>query len=332
VTADGLSAGAVARRLGVAVTTLRTWHQRYGLGPSRHTQGHHRRYSADDLARLDVMRRLTAQGVPPAEAASWARRMPAQAARTPDAAGRTPADVVSDEPPTTGRHGGGNTIAVGRAGPAARGLARAAMRMDAAAMREQIDRSIVDHGVVQTWDTVLCPVLIGVGQRHAATAALVEVEHLISRTVSEALGAVPRPPGGAGVPPILLACADEEQHSLALEALAAALAEAGLPARMLGGRVPPPALRDAVARIGPVAVVLWAQLPDTADPAQLTGILTAPAPPLLVVAAGPGWRRDALPDGVVVPGSLGEAVTLVTAAAGAGAGPGRAGARRKDPA
>ena len=42
---EALSAGAVARRLGVAVTTLRTWHQRYGLGPSQHVPGQHRRYT-----------------------------------------------------------------------------------------------------------------------------------------------------------------------------------------------------------------------------------------------------------------------------------------------
>ncbi|HKT04416.1 MAG TPA: MerR family transcriptional regulator, partial [Rugosimonospora sp.] len=65
----GYSAGEVARRLGVAVTTLRTWHQRYGLGPSRHAPGEHRRYSEQDLARLNVMVRRTAQGIPAAEAA-----------------------------------------------------------------------------------------------------------------------------------------------------------------------------------------------------------------------------------------------------------------------
>ncbi|MEU8189790.1 MerR family transcriptional regulator, partial [Micromonospora carbonacea] len=69
---EALSAGAVARRLGVAVTTLRTWHQRYGLGPSQHLPGHHRRYTPADLARLEIMRKLTAEGVTPAEAARWA--------------------------------------------------------------------------------------------------------------------------------------------------------------------------------------------------------------------------------------------------------------------
>jgi methanogenic corrinoid protein MtbC1 len=64
-----LTVAAVARRLGVAPSTLRTWDRRYDLGPSAHTAGSHRRYSPEDLARLVVMRRLTLEGVPPADAA-----------------------------------------------------------------------------------------------------------------------------------------------------------------------------------------------------------------------------------------------------------------------
>lgn len=67
-----ITVAAVARRLGVAASTLRTWDRRYGLGPSGHTAGSHRRYSAADLGRLMVMRRLTVEGVPPAEAAQIA--------------------------------------------------------------------------------------------------------------------------------------------------------------------------------------------------------------------------------------------------------------------
>jgi len=68
-----LTVAAVARRLGVAPATLRTWDRRYGLGPSEHTAGSHRRYSGIDVARLMIMRRLTLEGVPPSEAASIAR-------------------------------------------------------------------------------------------------------------------------------------------------------------------------------------------------------------------------------------------------------------------
>nr|WP_230417195.1 MerR family transcriptional regulator [Micromonospora tarapacensis] len=295
-----MSAGVVARRLGVAVTTLRTWHQRYGLGPSQHAPGHHRRYTPPDLARLEIMRRLTAEGVSPAEAARWARQTPdTQAAGMP--AGKR------------ARDGGGATIPVGRAGPAARGLARAAMRLDAAAISEAISRAIATDGVVGTWDRLLRPVLAAIGERHAATGVLIEVEHLMSRCVSAALTAAAMGRPAPGPPRILLSCADEEQHSLPLEALAAALAEVGVGYRMLGARVPVAALLDAVDRTGPAAVVVWSHTRATADPAQLSALLTAPRRPLLVLAAGPGWRAGTLPTAVVRPIDLSEAVALAIA-------------------
>ncbi|MGW4497695.1 MerR family transcriptional regulator [Micromonospora sp. NPDC004336] len=302
---EALSAGAVARRLGVAVTTLRTWHQRYGLGPSEHVPGHHRRYTPADLARLEIMRRLTAQGVTPAEAARWARGAPDVAPA--DAPARPRARAAG------ARDGGGPTIPVGRAGPAARGLARAAMRLDPVAISAAIAHAIEADGVVATWDGLLRPVLVGIGERHAATAGLVEVEHLVSRCVSEAFAAVARAWAPGDPPRILLSCADEEQHSLPLEALAAALAEVGVGYRMLGARVPVAALVEAVNRTGPAAVVIWSHTRATADPAQLTALLAAPRRPLLVLAAGPGWRADSLPAGVVRPVDLTEAVSLALA-------------------
>jgi methanogenic corrinoid protein MtbC1 len=298
---DGLTAGAVARRLGVAVTTLRTWHQRYGLGPSHHIPGHHRRYNAEDLARLDVMRKLTARGVAPAEAAAWARRITDTAALDSTAA---PAAA-----PTPARDGGGTAIPVGRAGPAARGLARAAMRLDAPGMRELLHSYIDAHGVIATWNDVVVPVLIGIGDRYQATQRYVDVEHLASRCITETFSRLRRPAPGQH-PQILLACADEEQHSLPLEALAAALAEEGAPCRLLGARVPTSALSDAVDRTGPAVVVVWSQLPHTADPDQLVRLRNGRHQPLLIAAAGPGWDPGTLPAGIPLVHSLTDAVRL----------------------
>ncbi|WP_173042512.1 MerR family transcriptional regulator [Phytohabitans flavus] len=293
---DGLSAGEVARRLGVAVTTLRSWHRRYGLGPDQHEARHHRRYTGEDLSRLEVMCRLTGEGMPAAEAARAALAVhPLDVSERPAAAGIPSA-----------RAGGGNTIPVGGAGPEARGLARAAMRLDVATMSSVITRMIRERGVVHTWDHLLRPVLAGVGERHAASGALVEVEHLLSRTASDALAAVPRP-AGAPAPRTLLACAEEEQHSLPVEALAAALAERGHRSLLLGARVPPRALAAVVGRLGPTVVVLWSHAPSTADPTQLNSLRGTP----LVAAAGPGWPRAGLPPAIARPTSLDEALALV---------------------
>jgi hypothetical protein len=212
------------------------------------------------------------------------------------------------------RDGGGHAIRTGRAGPAARGLARAAMRLDGPALRDILEMTVTDRGVVATWEEVIMPVLIGVGERYAATKRFIEVEHILSRCVTEVFGSVSRPPSSQ-VPRVLLAAADEEQHTLPLEALAAALAEAGVPTRLLGARVPAQALGDAIARTGPAVLVLWSQLPGTADPAQWQLVLSSRHRPLLVAAAGPGWLPDQLPDGVTQLGSLPEAVSLVSAAA-----------------
>lgn len=305
---DSASAGDVARRLGIAVTTLRTWHQRYGLGPSQHPPGRHRRYTEADIARLDLMAQLTARGLPAAEAARTVlTRPPVPAA--PPTAGHDSAGHDGSSRNGGGHDGGGHTIAVGpAAGPAARGLARAAMRLDTATISGLITTAIRDHGVADTWNDLLCPVLVGLGKRHAATGRLIEVEHLLSRCVSEALTAVPRPDDPARQPRLLLACAAEEQHTLPLEALAAALAEHGATSRVLAPRVPSTALTATIHRTRPTAVLIWSHTQATGDPHQLQACLLGRHQPLLA-AAGPGWPD--LPPTIERPADLTTALALL---------------------
>lgn len=113
-----LTVAAVARRLGVAPATLRTWDRRYGLGPSEHTAGSHRRYSATDVGRLMVMRRLTLEGVPPAEAAGIAR-----ASEVPDDLGLASVTAIAGRPVPVGGPSAATSPPVGEdvwpaAGPA----------------------------------------------------------------------------------------------------------------------------------------------------------------------------------------------------------------------
>ncbi|MGA5220798.1 MerR family transcriptional regulator [Streptomyces cinereoruber] len=298
----GLTTGAVARRLGVSPTTLRSWDRRYGIGPAAREDGRHRRWAPEDVAMLEEMCRLTASGAPPAEAARIARTARAagagavsgtDGAEVPGTAG--PGAVPRTEPGTRvrsaepesypGRPGGprrnrpeeprparqpgsGNGLPLGDVRRECRGLARAAVRLDGPALDALLRDAVADHGLVTAWEEVMAPTLHAVGRKWESSGdRYVEVEHLLSWHVSTALRQVA--PAGhrsvAPVPPVLLACVPGEQHTLPLEALAAGLSERGLPTRMFGAAVPAEALDAAVRRMGPAAVVLWSQARSTAN-------------------------------------------------------------------
>jgi hypothetical protein len=53
----------------VPTATLRSWNQRYGIGPADHDRGRHRRYSAADIATVQRMHRLMGEGADPRSAA-----------------------------------------------------------------------------------------------------------------------------------------------------------------------------------------------------------------------------------------------------------------------
>jgi DNA-binding transcriptional MerR regulator len=300
----------VARRLGVATGTLRTWDRRYGLGPSEHQSGARRRYTARDVARLDLMRRLMLEGVTPAEAARVA-------ARTGDAAEAAP--VASPRPAGTTRRpgdraGGGRVVPLREGSPAARGLARAAMSLDGDACTAMLVASLRRRGVVPTWNEVLRPVLTGVGDRWRSTGSGVEIEHLLSESAEAALRSGTRTHQAApGVRPVLLAALEPEDHRLPVVALAAALAERAVPVRMLGARLPVRALADAVVRTGPVAVFLWSH--GAGGPARLPTAdrLGAVRPRPALVLGGPGWEGERWRPELTWVGDLDEAVrTLVS--------------------
>ncbi len=319
-----LTVAAVARRLGVAPATLRTWDRRYGLGPTLHATGAHRRYSPADIARLEAMRRLVLDGVPPAEAARVVRgrpdldgppRSPAGAPGPPGPSGRLaeldppPAPPVRLPPAGPGGPGG-RVLALPGGSADVRGLARAAMALDAGTVRAVLERSVGELGVVPTWEDLLSPVLVAIGERWAATGDGVEVEHLLAETAIGVLRRMTDAPEPRNGRPVLLACAPGELHSLPLSALAAALSEHRIGVRMLGGSLPARALAAAVRRTGPAALLVWAHLPETADPAMLAR-LPLLRPPVAVLAGGTGWVGRALPAKVTYATDLTAAVALI---------------------
>ena len=300
-----LGVAAVARRLGVATGTLRTWDRRYGVGPDEHPAGSPRRYTPRDLARLEVMHRLMLEGVTAAEAARIALGTDLPTEATPVRSARSPRQ----------RPGGGRVVAMPNASPAARGLARAATSLDSDACITQLLSAVRRDGVLPTWHDLLLPVLSGLGERWRATGRGVVAERLLSESAEVALYAGTQPTRGIGAPirgrPVLLAALEGEDHRLPLVALSAALTERAVPSRMLGVRLPLRALRDAVTRTGPSAVFLWAQ---GVGSAALPGpeVFRAVRPRPVVVLGGPGYEAEQARPGVSWVTGLEEAVAALT--------------------
>ncbi|MGW3634941.1 MerR family transcriptional regulator [Streptomyces sp. NPDC005122] len=326
----GVTTGSLARKLGVSPTTLRSWDRRYGIGPAVRTDGRHRRWTPEDVAMLQEMCRFTAAGLPPAEAARAAKERARGGTRSPALSlVRPPAEPrAAKAPPARVRPVGapasrpGTGLPLGDVRQECRGLARAAVRLDAAAVQSLLTAAVGAHGLATAWDEVMVPALRAVGRKWESSGdRYVEVEHLLSWHISATLrhvyvGSARNPRTGG--PPVLLACLPDEPHTLPLEALGAVLTERGVPALMLGGAVPVEALVAAVRRVGPAAVVLWAQSRSTANlplARHVAGTrwgVRGARTQSLVLLSGPGWDEDSGP-GLLRPLRLDDALRMLGA-------------------
>jgi DNA-binding transcriptional MerR regulator len=265
-----LTVAAVARRIGVAPATLRTWDRRYGLGPSLHEAGSHRRYSPADLAKLTLMRRLISSGVSPADAAEQAKA-----------------------------HKGAVKIAklvnkFEHREELVDAIHRAAKILDKSFIETVLRKDIAENGVIASWTEVIVPLLVIVGDEWERTGAGIEVEHMLSELLKNIIGeGVPEIKKPKNAQPVLLAAVGEEVHCLALHALAAALAERGIESFFLGARTPLEAIDAMVRRSAPPAIFLWAQLKHNGDEKFFREI-PAIRPTPRIILGGPGWNlKDA---------------------------------------
>ena len=286
-----LTVAAVARRLGVAPATLRTWDRRYGLGPSTHESGEHRRYCPADLSRLMLMRRLISAGVAPSDAAEQAKRDK----------GKTKLEHIVRE------------FEVREDVVAAINKALQAFDID---FVEETLRSELDlHGVIEGWHEVIVPTLIAIGEAWEESGQGIEIEHAFTEVLKKVFRErIIECETTINPHPVILAAVGEEQHSLPLHALQAALGEIGIKVHFLGARTPIEALTATISRIAPPAVFLWALLPHNANPdfyRQLPAVRPAPR----IVLGGPGWDPEECADATLVMG-LGNACEEIASAVG----------------
>jgi DNA-binding transcriptional MerR regulator len=291
-TEEKLTVAAVARRIGVAPATLRTWDRRYGLGPSDHEEGEHRRYCPNDLAKLTMMRRLIVAGVTPADAAEQAK-----ACKT-----IVPLKKIVKEFEV-------REEVVGA-------LYKALQGFDHVFVETTLAHEIDTYGVQGAWSDVIVPVLFLIGEEWENNQKGIEVEHLFSEILKRSMhNRVVELKKPINPRPVLLAAVGEELHSLPIYALAAALCERNIQTSVLGARTPLEALSAMVTRCAPPAIFLWAQLPKNAE-SKYWNEIPAIRPAPRIVVGGPGW--DAIScDEVVRAEGLEQACEEITQALGA---------------
>ena len=292
---DGVvwSVGDVAAALGLPTSTVRTWERRYGLSPSERTSGGHRRYTTQDVERIRRVRQLVDQGVSPSEAA------------------RSVLQAAVDEVSTYGGPG------VGTAEAWSDQVLAAARTLDVAALRELVTTAVEARGVTASWDEYLSPMLRRVGEDWTSGTLEIGAEHLVSEAVLTALRARVHALVGdtrTSRPAAILASAEDDQHSLPVVALQAALAEQKVDAHAFGQRLPAAALATVVARTQPKAMFLWASI-ERPRGDRLHRVLSALSGKTTIVLGGPGWRGTAIPQARVATDLSSAVSTLVAAVA-----------------
>lgn len=225
-----LTVAAVAARLGVAPSTLRTWDRRYGLGPSGRAAGSHRRYTAEDVARLDTMRRLTLAGAAPSDAARVAASS-APALRAVPAG--TPAAPEPDQPVFVD----------------ALTLAAAAANGEDSRVRRMVQWVVRERGIVGAWSEIGQPALAYLADRDPADKPGRVPESSLAAAVLGAARSCAEdapPPRDRRCCVVLVADPASQADHLGAHVLAAALAEREVLARVVSAGRDPARVRRAV--------------------------------------------------------------------------------------
>jgi DNA-binding transcriptional MerR regulator len=210
--------------LAVPVSTLRTWEHRYSVPGIVRTRGGHRRYPAEAVDELRIIRDEIARGRRAGDAATTARLL-----------------VDSDEP--------GRDL-VDR-------FLDAARAMDQGGIRSCLDDAAERLGLGGTVDLVLVPAMRRIGHWWEIGSCDVGHEHIATEAARTWLARIvafaPEPRSGGCV---LLACGPRDLHSLGLEAFGMLLASDGHACRVLGARTPVPTLTVAAETLDVAAVVV----------------------------------------------------------------------------
>lgn len=236
-----------ARQTGLTPDLIRAWEKRYAVVAPRRGPRGARLYSADDIARLRMLRQLVNAGRQIGDIARLAPRELQALAANETRPDERPEARVPDR------------------------LLQALERFDADAIYRELGQSLLAIGAAAFVREVAGPLLIDVGERWADGRLSIADEHLVSGLMRNLLGGLVHARSGRSGPRIILATLPGEHHDLGLVMAGLLAVDAGLSLYFLGAEVP---VEDIVrsARRAEAAVVGLSLVDGGNQARALTGI------------------------------------------------------------
>jgi MerR family transcriptional regulator, light-induced transcriptional regulator len=273
--------GAVERDTGISRDTLRIWERRYGFPTPERSEKGDRIYSAAQVSRLQLIRRLLDQGLRPGKVVPLAE----SALRDLDGEQPLQSSSQSKIDPTQAR------------------LIHLASAGDAAGLDVALEQALSRDGLRSFVLHTLAPLTTSVGDLWASGQLEIFEEHFISRQLvrfmNVAMSRLGCPPGD---PRVLLATLPGERHTLGLLMVEVLLRQAGNASLNLGADVPMDQIVAAVQRTGATTVALSfsACYPRGPIRAHLEELADRLQPSVEVWIGGAGVRRlQRLPPSIV---------------------------------
>lgn len=266
----GLNIAAIAQRTGVAPDTLRKWEKRYGVLRPERTAGGQRRYSDEDVARVEWLRARLDEG--------W--RIGAAARVLNETSAATP-------------HTDPEQLRIA--------LREAAAATAPARIEALLDQTFGVLPLERSLSEVVSPTLEWIGDEWHAGRLSVAAEHAFTAKVRAKLEQQMADPRAGVRGTCVLACAPGELHDLGLLMLGVALRADGWRVEYLGASMPSAEVLEFATAVGARLVCFSTSRGETLE--RLRAELAAsptPAVDLSLMIGGPGVRkRRAGPHGAI---------------------------------
>ena len=313
-----LSVAAVAKLIAVAPATLRTWDRRYGLGPTVHPSGTHRKYGSEDIMRLSIMRLWIYRGATSSQAATYAREATLTEIKEQDLRAELEAEIAKNTislptpPSSEDRRATVTQLSPIRLAPEpstttwqhrCTELVERALRNDLdGCLRAMTVQDSTD--LIQWWKRLVRPALDRLSSHTVLANPGQSPKMLVGQAALSELSRVTADTSGvpAGHPSklrnmVLVFAPASGKLSLSAHVLAAALVQTDINGHLVTGPDAPDRIKELVAMTRPVAAVFIAD--DHAPNVELIEQLVVDYPQLPIFIGLGG--RDALPPKVQSP-------------------------------